>query len=281
MDQSALVLEGGALRCLFTAGVLSVFEEKNIHFPCVVGVSAGAMSAVNYVAGDAKRTATVNINFVNDKRYLSLKNLIRNHSIFNFDFLFGEIADTLIPFDYKTFNESKKRLVVVSTDCHTGKPVYHEHHKSEDIIMATRASSSMPLLSKIVQIDGVHALDGGISMPVPFQWAIDEGYKNVVLLLTRQKGYRKKTLSKAKQNAYKRTYKAYPQLVETILKIPQHYNELMDEIDELEENGKITVIRPQEPVLVSRVERDIKKLQDLFEKGRAVGERVAPMFKAE
>lgn len=278
MDQSALILEGGSLRCLFTAGVLSVFEEKNIHFPCVVGVSAGAMSAVNYVAGDAKRTATINFDFVNDKRYLSLKNLIKNHSIFNFDFLFGEIADTLIPFDFKTFETSNKRLVVVSTDCRTGKPVYHEHHKSEDIILATRASSSMPLLAKIVQIDGIYALDGGISMPVPFRWAFDEGYKNVILLLTRQKGYRKKPLSKAKQHAYQRVYKEYPELVKTILRIPQHYNELMDEIDKLEESGKITVIRPQEPVLVSRVEHNIEKLQDLFEKGRAVGESMIYKF---
>jgi predicted patatin/cPLA2 family phospholipase len=272
-ESTALILEGGSLRCLFTAGVLDTFIANGIEFPCVGGVSAGSLSGLNYVSKQMGRTAKVNIDYVKDKRYLGIRSLIRNRSIFNFDFLFDEIGKELLPFDEEAFYNSPQRYVAFATDCKTGKLVGFEKGKTNDLMMGCRSSCSLPLLSPIVQIEGMKCLDGGIANPIPVDWAINEGYEKIVVVLTRQEGYRKQPVSKPMIRAYERMYKEYPRLIKKLKQIPSHYNEIQENIAKLEKEGRIFVIRPEEPVLVSRVEKDVKKLRDLYEIGKTIANK--------
>ncbi|WP_455715726.1 patatin-like phospholipase family protein [Anaerosporobacter sp.] len=272
-ERTALILEGGSLRCLFTAGVLDTFIANDIEFPCVGGVSAGSLSGLNYVSKQMGRTAKVNMDYVKDKRFLGIRTLIRNHSIFNFDFLFNEIGKELLPFDEEAFYNSPQRYVAFATDCKTGKLVEFEKGKTEELLMGCRASCSMPLLSPIVHVEGMKCLDGGIANPIPVDWAINEGYEKIVLVLTRQEGYRKHPVSKPMLRAYEKTYKEYPRLIKKLKQIPNHYNEIQETIAKLEDEGKIFVIRPEEPVVVSRVEKDIQKLRDLYEIGKTIANK--------
>lgn len=273
-NKTALILEGGALRSQFTCGVLDVFMENDIYFPCVCGVSAGSMSAISYLSKQIGRTAKITVDYANDKRYISIGNLIKHKMIFNFDFLFDDITYKLEPLDTDTLFNSRQKLVVFTTNCITGKSVAHEMGICKDILMACRASSSMPVLSKTVELDGVEHLDGGIADPIPYKWAFENGYDKVVLVLTRDSNYRKKEQSKALEKIYKRTYKKYPELVKTLSNVPKHYNEIADEIAVLEKQGKLFAIRPQEPVKVKRMEKDVQKLKELYEIGRKIGEEM-------
>ncbi|WP_167956089.1 patatin-like phospholipase family protein [Anaerosporobacter faecicola] len=272
-ERTALVLEGGSLRCLFTSGVLDTFMSKGIEFPCVAGVSAGSLSGLNYVSKQIGRTAKVNINYVNDKRYLGIHSLIHNHSIFNFDFLFDDIGKELLPFDVEAFERSTQRFVAFATDCSSGKLVPFEKGKTKDILLGCRSSCSMPLLSPIVQVEGLNCLDGGIANPIPIEWAIEQGYEKIVVVLTRQQGYRKQPVSKPMLHAYERAYRKYPHLINRLKQIPAHYNELQEKVDQWENEGRIFVIRPEEPVLVSRVEKNVDKLRDLYEIGKQIANK--------
>ena len=267
MSKKAVVLEGGALRCLFTAGVMDAFLKEGLTADGVFGVSAGALTGTDTVANQPGRTAKVNLGFVNDKRYLGVGNLLRRKGIFNFDFLFGEVCDTLVPLDRESFLHSPMEFTAVATNCLTGEPVYCEKSKCEDIYAAIRASASMPLLSPMVQVEGVPCLDGGVSVSIPYQRAIDEGYDKIFVVTTREHGYRKSPTPRAAAKLYARFYRKYPALVKGILSIPRRYNKELVEIDKLEAEGKIFVIRPPRPVAVSRTEKDVEKLQALYDEG--------------
>ena len=160
MTEGALVLEGGSLRCMFTAGVLDVLMENEIELSYVNGVSAGSMCGINYVAKQKGRMFEINKKYLRDKRYISLHNLVKNRQIFNFEFLFGELSSTLIPFDYETFSRSKQRFEAVATRCRTGRPEYFEKGVCQDIMTAVQASCSMPVLSRMIAVDGKKYLDG-------------------------------------------------------------------------------------------------------------------------
>lgn len=273
MVQSALVLEGGALRCLFTAGVVDAMMKAGIDCSCVIGVSAGALCGVNYVSNQIGRTAEVNIRYVRDKRYLSARNWLRRRGFFNFDFLFGEVSETLVPLDYKTFDESEKRFIAVSTECKSGEVRYFEKGICPDIFKAVRSSCSIPLLEPMVQVEGEDCVDGGVAMAIPYQKAMDEGYEKIVVVLTRDIMYRKKALSPSIMRLYERIFKEYPQLLEAIRTAPDRYNQMTEEIRRLEADGKIFVIRPESPVMVGRMERDRKKLKALYREGRRIGKK--------
>ena len=280
MIDAALVLEGGSLRCLFTAGVLDVLMEQGIELSYVMGVSAGSLSGINYVSKQIGRTARININYVNDNRYLGIRCLLKERSIFNFNFLFDDIAKELDPFDFDAFCKSEQEFIAVATSCETGEARYFDKENCADIMMAARASSSMPLLSRKVEVNKELCLDGGVAMPIPYQKAIDDGYEKVVLVLTREHGYRKPEQGRAMLKAYERAYHEYPKFIERLKHIPDHYNEMQEEIDELERQGKIFVIRPEVPVLVSRVEKDTDKLKDLYQIGRNIATKQLEAFKA-
>lgn len=268
MSRKALALEGGSLRCLFTCGATDLMMDEGLQWDGIIGVSAGALTGVNIVSGQRGRTAQVNLGYVNDPRYMGFRSLIKHRSIFNFDFLFGELSDTLLPLDRETFINSEIKYTAVATSCIDGRVRYYEKSEIPDIYPAIRASASLPLLSPMVTVEGEPCLDGGLSVSVPYQRPLDEGYDKVVVITTREHGYRKEPVSRAMARVYARAYRKYPELVRAILNVPRHYNAEMDEIDRLEAQGRIFVIRPREPVTVSRTEKNVAKLQDLYDRGQ-------------
>lgn len=265
--KSALVLEGGSLRCMFSAGVVDVMMEHDVRFDGVFGVSAGALTGINYISGQPGRTAQVNLEFVNDKRYLGIRNLILHKSIFNFDFLFGEVSKELIPLRWDAVRENPCQYTAVATSCVTGRPVYWEKSSCPDIYAAIRASASMPLLAPMVDLAGEPCLDGGCSVSIPYQKALDEGYDRIVVVTTREHGFRKPQVAPAAARAYARYYRKYPALVKDLLEVPRRYARELDELDRLEACGDVFVIRPPKPVTVSRTEKDVRKLQALYNEG--------------
>lgn len=279
MNRKALALEGGSLRCLFTAGVTDLMMEEGLCWDGIFGVSAGALTGVSIVSGQKGRTAEINLGYVNDPRYMGLRSLLLHRSIFNFDFLFGEVSDSLVPLDREAFLNSPCEYTAVATSCLTGEVRYYEKSAVEDIYPAIRASASLPLLSPMVNVEGEPCLDGGLSVSVPYRKPLDEGYSKVVVVTTREHGYRKQAESRAAARVYARVYRKYPQLVRAILNVPRHYNAEMDEIDRLEAQGKIFVIRPAEPVTVARTEKDVAKLQALYDQGQAVCRQALPKLK--
>lgn len=272
MTEGALVLEGGSLRGVFTAGVLDVLIEQEVELSYVNGVSAGSMSGMSYVSKQSGRTIKVNLEYVRDKRFMSFQNMVKNRSIFNFDFLFGELSDTLVPFDYDTFYRSNQIFEVVATRCKTGRPEYFEKSTSDDFISAVKASSSIPVLSSMISVNGKKYLDGGCSMPVAYQRAIDLGYEKVVVVLTREKGYRKPLLDKWTKKGYERYFGPLPRLLKSLEEVPERYNRMQEEIDQLEAAGRIYVIRPDKHVTVQRTEQDKRKLEALYDDGRRLAE---------
>lgn len=276
MTRKALALEGGSLRCLFSAGVTDLMMEKGLEWDGVIGVSAGALTGVNIVSQQKGRTAAVNIGYVNDPRYMGFRSLVKNRSIFNFDFLFGELSDTLLPLDRETFINSRTRYTAVATSCVDGGVRYYEKNGVEDIYPAIRASASLPLLSPMVMVEGEPCLDGGLSVSIPYRKPLEEGYDKVVVVTTREHGYRKEPVSRAMARVYARAYRRYPELVRSILNVPRHYNAELDEIDRLEAEGRIFVIRPKKPVTVSRTEKDVGKLRALYEEGQEVCREAMP-----
>ena len=273
MARIALVLEGGSLRCMFSAGVTDVLLEQGLVADGVFGVSAGALTGVNYTARQIGRTARVNLEFVNDKRYLGVNNLLKGRGIFNFDFLFGDISDLYIPLDRETFLNAPTRFTAVATDCRTGRPVYCEKSTCADIYQAIRASASMPLLSPMVDVEGVPCLDGGVSVSIPYQRALDEGYDKLVIVTTREHGFVRPPVAKNTARLYARMYRRYPKLIRQLLEAPRRYAREQKQVDALELSGKAFVIRPRGPVTISRTEKDTAKLQALYDQGRAEADR--------
>lgn len=278
MGKKALVLEGGSLRCMFSAGVTDVMMNNGLPFDGVFGVSAGALTGVNFVSGQPGRTARVNLDYVNDKRYLGIRSLLLHKSIFNFDFLFGEISKELIPFDWDAFENSPCEFTAVATNCVTGRPMYCEKSSCSDIYAAVRASASMPLLAPMVTVEGAPCLDGGVSVSIPYQKALDEGYEKIVVVTTREHGFRKPSVKGAAARAYARHYRKYPELVRALLNVPRRYNRELEQLEALELQGRLLVVRPQKPITISRTEKDREKLQALYDEGEAVGlERLAAL----
>lgn len=265
MGKSVLVLEGGAMRSLYTSGVLDVFMNNNIDIDCTVGVSAGALVGSNYVSNQKGRTANININYCKDSKYIGVGAIKNNKGLIGFDYLFGEIAKDN-PFDEKEFFSTKKRFVTGVTNCITGKTEYFDKDL-KNTYKLLQASSSMPLVSKIVEINGKPYLDGAIDCNVPIDWALDQGFEKIVVVLTRNKEYRKQPLSNKMKKIYNFVYKKYPNLLKTMYDRPNKYNETYDEIEKLESENRIFVFRPKNNVDISRLERDQDKLRDLYEEG--------------
>ncbi len=280
MKQAALVLEGGALRGIYSAGVMDVFSENDLLFPYVIGVSAGALNGLSYISGQAGRNAKVTMEFANDNRYLSVRNFIKTQAMFNFDFMFGELSHSLVPFDYTAFDASPQRFVAVATNCATGEAEYFEKGVCSDIFSACAASGSMPLFSKPVEMNGAFYLDGGIGVPTGLPEAMHQGYEKIVMVLTRQKGYRKAAVSRPVQALYKQAFANHPALVEKLISLPARYNAALNQIDAWEAQGKLFVIRPQSPVEVGRMEKDVRKLEHLYWEGRIETEALLPSLLA-
>ena len=269
MPQStALLLEGGSLRGLYTAGALDTLMEREIYFPAVAGVSAGALNAVNYVAHQPGRSASINLRYRKDPRYFGPMAAFHGGSLFGLNFMLKDLSQS-IPFDYDTFYHGSQRMVAVATCVQTGKPAYFEKGKTDfDFFESVRASASLPLVSVPVRLGKFSYLDGGCSCPIPLHWAQTEGFEKTVIITTRQKGFRKTPPSQRMINLYDDFYGRNALFMATLLTQEVRYNALMEEIDALEEAGKIFVLRLADPVDISRFEKDTDKLLNLYNRGR-------------
>ncbi len=257
------------MRGVYTAGVLDFFLEKDLIFDYVIGVSAGASNAVSYISRQKGRNKIINTAFLDDWRYMSIKSLVKKGSLFGMDFIFDEIPNHKVPFDYETFFNSPITFKVGVTDCKTGKPLYFDKSEMDKNFTALRASISLPLVSPIVHYRGYHLLDGGITDPIPVRQAISDGYRKNIVVLTRNLGYQKKPLSKPMRLLLKKKYRDYPNLIAAILNRYQIYNKTMLYIDQLEQKGQIAVIRPSKKLTVDRFEKNAGKLNALYDLGYA------------
>lgn len=264
-SRSGLILEGGGMRGVFTCGVLDNLMERGIRFPYTIGVSAGACNGLSYLSGQRGRAKYSNIDLLEKYRYISLWHLITRGNIMDFDLLFDDFPNRIIPYDYATYATTKERYEMVTTDCLTGRARYFEEkHSPERIIEIVRASSSLPFVCPIATVDGEPMLDGGIADSIPVGRARELGYDHNLVILTRNKGYRK---PHTKSFIPPFVYRRYPALREAIRRRNLCYNAQLDEVERLEAEGLITVIRPEKPIRVGRMERDTHKLLDLYEEG--------------
>ena len=266
-EKTGLVLEGGGMRGVFTCGVLDYFMDKKIRFPYTIGVSAGACNGLSYMSGQRGRAKFSNIDLLEQYDYIGVKYLFKKRNIMDFDLLFGEFPEHILPYDYDAYFSSPGRYVMVTTNCRTGRANYLEEKKDKKrIIDIVRASSSLPYVCPITYVDDVPMLDGGIVDSIPLLRSMEDGNEKNVVVLTRNHGYRKE----AKDiHIPSFLYRKYPKVREALSRRCRVYNEQLEMVERMEAAGEITVIRPQKPVTVDRIERDIRKLTDLYEEGYA------------
>ncbi len=266
-QQTGLVLEGGGMRGVYTSGVHEYLLDQGIHYQYVVGVSAGASNSCTYVARQKGRGRRVNLDYLSDWRYMGLRSLLFKGSYFGLDFLFEDIPNHLDIFDFDTFYKSPGVFRIGATNCITGKVDFFEKSQVTKGMKHLKASCSLPLLSPIVKIDGTPYLDGGIAEPIPVRKALEDGCDHVVVVLTQPAGYRKEASGKGSEHFYKMAFRKYPALVEALLNRHTHYNETLDFVEELERQGKATVIRPDGSLKIHRYEKDTAVLGELFDQG--------------
>ena len=264
--EAALVLEGGGTRGVFTAGVLDYLMEKEVKFPYVIGVSAGACNAIDYVSKQIGRTKDCTIIQDKNKRFIGTKDALKKGYLFDMDRLFDEYPNRLFPFDFDTYFASDIQCEVVVTNCLTGEAMYlSEKQDRERLLTICRASSSIPLISPVVDVDGIPCVDGGVADSVPLIHSMKLGHQKNVVVLTRNKGYRKKAPGKSRL-LYTAALKKYPNLLNALLNRYLNYNRVMELIEKWEEEGHIFVIRPEvEPV--SRTEQNVEKLTEFYDHG--------------
>ena len=265
--KTGLVLEGGAMRGMYTAGVLDVLMEQKIQMDGVIGVSAGAVFGCNYKSGQIGRTLRYNLKFCGDKRYGTIHSLLKTGDIYDVDFCYHQIPEVIDPFDNDAFMKNPTEFYVVCTDVNTGKAVYHKCTDcGREDLKWMQASASMPLVSKIVETDGYQLLDGGIADSIPVMWFRRQGYKKNLVILTRPDGYRKKKMKF--QGAVNLMLHRYPNLAKAMARRYKVYNKTLDRIEELKTKGEVMVLCPSRLIEVSRLEKDPEKLKTLYQLGR-------------
>jgi len=265
--KTGLVLEGGAMRGMFTAGVLDVMLEQGIEYHGAVGVSAGACFGCNYKSKQIGRAIRYNERFCRDKRYCSFRSLITTGDLYGAEFCYRTIPEELDVFDRETFEANPMEFFMVCTDVVTGKAVYRACKKGEDYLEWMRASASMPLASRIVEIDGGKYLDGGIADSIPLRFMEGEGYTKNVVVLTQPPSYRKKKNSL--MPLFHIAFRKYPKLIEALEKRHEMYNETLCYVKAQEAAGKVFVIQPPEKLPVGHIEHEKAKLRETYEIGRA------------
>lgn len=270
--KTGLILEGGAMRGMFTAGVMDVLMENGIEFDGAIGVSAGAAFGVNYKSKQIGRVLRYNTRFVRDKRYCGLRVLLKTGNIYSTQFCYEEVPLKHDIFDFDTFEKNPMEFYVVATDVESGKAVYHKYKgRADHCFDWIRASASMPLVSQFVEINGQKLLDGGISDSIPVKYFESIGYTKNIAVLTQCKGYQKK--KNEAMPLVKLKYRKYPNLIETMANRHIVYNDTLAYIEEKEQGGELFVIRPEQELPVSRVEKDPKKLKEAYEIGRRTAEK--------
>lgn len=260
----SLILEGGTLRPIFSAGVMDALLDNNITFPYCIGVSAGITNGVSYISKQKGRNLEVITKYRNDNRYLSYRNFLRCKSIFGLDFVFDEIPNNLIPFDMDTYRKYPGKVLVGVTNAHTGKTEYLNGKDLDDKATMLRATCAIPLLFPVIKINGKEYYDGGLCDPIPIKKAIADGNTKHLIVLTQPKGY-KKELSKKNILVAKLLNKKYPNLKTPLLNRHNHYNETVKFCEQLESEGKVLILRPE--YNLDSFEKDINKLKSSYEHG--------------
>ena len=266
-----LVMEGGAMRGMFTAGILDVFMENDIEFPAAVGVSAGAAFGCNLKSRQIGRVIRYNKRFCTDKRYCSLRSLIRTGDLYGADFCYREIPEELDLFDKEAYAQNPMAFWVVATDVFTGKPVYKRLDKvDENCYLWMRASASMPLVSKPVEVEGYTLLDGGMSDGIPLRFMQKKGYEKNVVILTRARDYIKPSSDALLMKA---GLHKYPEMVRVMLERHKRYAFQREYVFACERQGSALVLCPDAALRLSRTEHDPEKLQAAYDEGRKVALR--------
>ncbi len=266
LQKSGIVLEGGALRSVFSAGVLDYFLEEDFHIPNIVTLSAGAYAALNYVSRQKGRIIRTNIDPLRDGSYVGIKTFLRTGSLFDMDFLFDKVPNELVPFDYESFFASDQRLLMSATNCLTGKAIYYDTFENKERLMEVcRASNSLPFIAPIVKIDEIPMLDGGMCDAIPIEKAMEEGIEKAVVVFTRNKEYRKKNHS-FYLFMLERVYGKYPEFVQMVKKRAERYNHALDVVEQLERENRVYVIRPEQKP-VGNKETNPDKLMEFYKHG--------------
>ena len=260
------------MRGVFTCGVLDYLMDHKISFPYAIGVSAGACNGLSYMSHQRGRGKYSNIDLLAKYKYIGIRPLVKKRGLIDQQLLFHRFPDRILPYNYKAYAENPSRFEMVTTDCRTGRACYwEEKHNEKRIIEIVKASSSLPYACPIIYVDGRPMLDGGIVDSIPLLRAYEQGYDKCVVVLTRNKGYRKSTKRVPVPSFI---YKKYPRLRVALRNRNKLYNEQLELVERLEEEGKIIVIRPEKPIVVGRMETSVKKLTDLYNQGYECARKV-------
>ena len=271
-NNTGLVLEGGGMRGVFTCGVLDYLMDHKISFPYTVGVSAGACNGLSYMSHQRGRGKYSNIDLLAKYKYIGIRPLLKKRGLIDQQLLFHRFPDRILPYNYKAYAENPNRFEMVTTDCRTGKACYWEEKYDEKrIIDIVKASSSLPYVCPVIYVDGRPMLDGGIVDSIPLLRAYEQGYDKCVVVLTRNRGYRK---SEKKAFVPNFIYKQYPRLRVALRNRNKLYNAQLELVERLESERKIIVIRPEKPIVVDRMETSTQKLTDLYLEGYACAQKV-------
>ncbi len=268
--KTGLIMEGGAMRGLFTAGITDIMMENDISFDGAIGVSAGAAFGCNFKSGQIGRAARYNIKYCRDKRYCSMWSLLTTGNLFGTEFCYHEIPEKLDLFDNDAFSRNPMPFYIVCADVLTGEPVYKKYDKADkDFAEWVRASASLPLVSKIVEVGGYKLLDGGIVDSIPLKYFESIGYGRNVVILTQPKGYVKEKTSS--MWLIKKALKNYPKMIDAVQNRHIMYNDTVRYIEEKEKNGEVLVLRPDSALPVKRTTHNPEKLKEVYEEGRRIG----------
>ncbi|NLL78514.1 MAG: patatin family protein [Clostridiales bacterium] len=265
MYQAGLVLEGGGMRGIYTAGVLDYFLEKGMEFSSCYGVSAGACNLCSYMSKQKGRAYHVNVDYLEDKQYCSLESLLKTGDLFGVEMCYDRIPNELNLYDYEAAEKYPGKCYAVVTNIETGKAEYIRLKDMHKDIIAVRASASLPMVSRNVEIDGKLYLDGGISDAIPIQKSILSGNRKNVVIMTKEEGYRRKPSDHL--GLLKVRYLKYPKVYEMMRNRHIRYNETLDYLENQIKNGQAFLIQPKKDIGIGRIEKDRKKLRALYEEG--------------
>ncbi len=266
MYQAGLILEGGGMKGIYTAGVLDFFMDKEIWFSDCYGVSAGACHLCSYLSGQRGRSYRIGVNYLDMKQYCGGWSLLRTGDLFGVDMNYSLIPNYLDPYDYDAAEKYEGRAFAVATNIKTGKPAYLPLKDIREDIVAVRASSSLPLVSRNVKIDGELYLDGGISDPSPVRRSMRDGNQKNVVIMTKEEGYVREPVG-ATLPLFKMRYPHYPKVYELMRERHLSYNTTVQFIEEKQRDGELFVIRPKQKSGVGRIEKDREKMKALYEEG--------------
>lgn len=278
MDKSCLVLQGGGMRGMYTSGVLDAFMDNGVYINNIYAVSAGCYNAMSYLSRQKGRTFRVNTTYLNDKRYINVTKAFTNGNAFNVDFIFNEVNNELDPFDYEAFKKYCGEFYAVSTDCETGEAFYARVKDIKEDAEYVKASAALPLFTRLVKVDDRVLTDGGIADGIPLRKAIEDGFTTPVVILTRPKGCVVGPNKFIKLCKWK--YKKYPKLIDKMEQRPGLYEESLGLVDRLEESGRILVIRPRENLNISHLEKDMDKINKIYNLGYEDGIKCIDKVKA-